>query len=87
MLGASNGIHPDAIGLFCSKLVRIVPHRDAVGVDASTRWRRQLVLAGANVGVISINAVGKEKVKDLNDLCRMPMDWQAMTARTLVFEF
>jgi len=89
MLGASNGIHPDAIGLFCSKHVRIVPHRDAVGADASTRWRRQLGLAGANVGVVPIAtlALGRDRMKDLNDLSRMPIDWQAMTARTLVFEF
>ena len=88
MLGASNGIHPDAIGLFCSKHVRIVPHRDAVGADASTRWRRQLVLAGANVGVVPIAtlALGRDRMKDLNDLCRMPIDWQAMVARALVFE-
>ena len=88
MLGASNGIHPDAIGLFADKLIRIVPHLDAVGADAAIRWRRQLVLGGANVGVFSINplVLGKEKVKDLNDLCRMPIDWQAMVARALVFE-
>ncbi len=88
MLGASNGIHPDAIGLFCSKHVRIVPHLDAVGADAAIRWRRQLVLGGANVGVVPIAtlALGRDRMKDLNDLCPMPMDWQAMTARTLVFE-
>ena len=65
----------------------VVPHRDAVGADAATRWRRQFGLEGANVSVVPIAALAPERdrMKYLNDLSRMPIDWQAMMARTLVF--
>lgn len=51
MLGASLGVHPDALPLFRGKRVRIFAHRDEArdnaGFRAAGRWAKQLREAGA----------------------------------------
>ena len=93
MLGAANSLPPEALGLFAGKRVRIVPHRDhpdkkgrRAGIEAALRWHQQLQGAGATVDLLPMEALasGREPVKDLNELCRLPIEGQATAARGLV---
>jgi len=93
MLGASTNIHPDALGLFTRKAVRIVAHLDdptpqgkRVGMDAAQRWQAQLRSAGANATIYNLQEVipDSQRVKDLNDATQLPLAQQQDIARHLI---
>ncbi len=80
MLGASNGIHPEALPLFAGKRVRLFPHADEAGERAARRWARTLANAGAAVDAFipsGLNQSDGKPVKDLNDLALVSADdWE-----------
>ncbi len=72
ILGASNHIPPDALGLLTGKTVRIFPHIDPAGQgqDAALRWAGQLERAGCSVDLFSFEGLKRADgalVGDLND--------------------
>ena len=84
MLGASLGIHPDALSLFAGRRIRIFGHADGesrAGDRAVGRWATQLTHAGATVDALNcagLRKVDGSAVKDLNDLISIhPDDLQA----------
>ena len=92
MLGATNNIHPMALGLLGGKVVGIIPHMDKpnekgwqVGIDAARRWQSQLQSAGAIARIINIgDFIPKtENLKDLNDASRLPITHQTAIAKGL----
>ena len=70
MLGASQNIHPGALPLFRDKRVRLLPHDDAAGKQAVTRWSGQLRGVAAEVDVFNFGGlvqINGRPVKDVND--------------------
>ncbi len=77
MLGASLGLHPDALAGFAGKRVRIFGHADAAGDRAVTRWAGQLRAVGATVDAFNfagLRRTGEVPVNDLNDLTDLHPD-------------
>lgn len=77
MLGASLGIHPDALPLFAGKRVRIFGHADDPGDLAVQKWIVQLREAGAEVDAFSFQSLRRtdeSAVGDLNDFTDLHAD-------------
>lgn len=62
MLGAGGSIDPAALPLFAGRDVKILAHPDDAGINAATRWKRQLRAAGARPVIMQL------RDGDLNDL-------------------
>jgi hypothetical protein len=62
MLGASQGIHADALPWFRGREVLVLGHPDQAGLDSAKRWTRQLQSAGASVRAVQLDG------GDLNDI-------------------
>ena len=79
MLGATQRIHEGALPLLAGKRIRIFPHLDSAGRQATERWARQL--AGAEVDCFDFTELHKtdgEPVTDLNDCSSIgPGDFEA----------
>ena len=81
MAGAALKIHPEALGLFKGKKIKIFPHLDDVGEKALLKWSDQLYGAGASEvtgfcfdGLTQSNG---KLVRDLNDLAYQDADcWE-----------
>lgn len=71
MLSAGASIAPDALPAFKGKHVKIMPHNDEAGRKGASRWRDQLVTAGAaKVEFILLcddDEIDSTPFKDLND--------------------
>jgi hypothetical protein len=71
LLGASiSRLHPEALELLRSRPIRIIPHCDTAGAQASERWTQELVRAGCHGDVVSLKGLRKKDgspLKDLND--------------------
>ena len=71
MLAASVQIATDAVPLFEGKQVRMFPHADKAGIDASKKWGRQLQDAGLKqidyFSFSELQGAGAGKVKDMCD--------------------
>ncbi len=68
-LGASvSRLHPEALELLRGKPVRIVPHGDSAGEDASRRWKNELTRAGCHGDVASLQGLRKRDGSPLKDL-------------------
>lgn len=69
LLGASvSRLHPEALELLRGKPVRIVPHGDSAGEDASRRWKNELTRAGCHGDVASLQGLRKRDGSPLKDL-------------------
>ena len=72
MLSASPHIHPDALGHFIGKIVRIFPHSDGAGLRGAAKWQKQLLDAGAShVDVWDFSRYRKSDGSGINDLWEM----------------
>jgi len=71
LLGASiSRLHPEALELLRSKPVRIMPHCDSAGEQASVKWTQELLRAGCHGDLASLQGLRKKDgspLKDLND--------------------
>lgn len=71
LLGASiSRLHPEALELLRSKPVRIMPHCDSAGKQASVKWTQELLRAGCHGDLASLQGLRKKDgspLKDLND--------------------
>lgn len=71
MLGAGAGtFHPDALPLLAGRRVRLYPHADDTGGEASRRWATQLQGLGCKVDGFSFAGIPRRDgrpSKDLND--------------------
>jgi DNA primase len=77
MLGASNGIHPDALPKFEYKNVLIFPDYDAAGMMAAKRWESQLKGYANHVKIFDFNGLTREDgnpIKDLRDFLAVEVD-------------
>jgi 5S rRNA maturation endonuclease (ribonuclease M5) len=68
MLGASNGIHPDALPQFEYKNVLIFPDYDAAGMTAAKRWESQLREYANSVKIFDFGGLTREDGKPIKDL-------------------
>ncbi|MEM9160263.1 MAG: CHC2 zinc finger domain-containing protein [Verrucomicrobiota bacterium] len=77
MLGASNSVCPDAVGLLAGRRVRIFPHLDEAGRSAAMRWARQLKAVGCDIDAFDFSGLkmkSGEPVNDLNDCAHVPRE-------------
>jgi len=77
MLGGCARIHSDALSLFAGKRVRIFPHVDDTGANATRRWAEQLAESGARVDAFSLAGLRRidgASVKDVCDLAAIHPD-------------
>lgn len=70
MLGRSNRIAAEALGLFHDRRVRICPHDDpdGGGLDAARRWAAQLAGVGAKVDAFTFDGLRRQDGKPVSDL-------------------
>jgi hypothetical protein len=92
MSGASLNIHPEALGLFKGKKIKIFPHLDDVGVKAAKKWANQLYAAGASevigFGFNGLTQTNGEPVCDLNDLAYQDTEcWEKKFHSRELFNF
>jgi len=92
MCGASLNIHPQALGLFTSKNVRIFSHLDDAGISATKKWAKQLYRAGVkSVDAYAFDGLTQSNgnsVCDLNDLTRQDVDcWEENFHSRELFNF
>lgn len=77
MLGAAARIHPEALPVFAGRTVRLFPHADDTGAEATDRWSDLLQAAGATVDAFAFDGLRRvdgAPVKDLNDLAAVHAD-------------
>jgi len=75
LLGASiSKLHPEALDNLRSKPIRILPHCNSAGENASVKWTQELVRAGCHGDVASLRGLRKRDgspLKDLNDATKL----------------
>lgn len=92
MCGASLNIHPQALGLFTDKNVRIFSHVDDAGNTSTLKWAKQLYRAGAkNIDAFAFEGLTQSNgncVSDLNDLTKQSVDcWEENFYSRVLFNF